>query len=808
MSEKEQKRIIFGFGLKIGIYVSATVILLTSLLSIFFYYRARLALYYQLRVKLESLSSMIAVSIDRTALREVIQEVQKYPQRVKETEVTVFLTDSSGNEVLDASGNRAKRTEIQKTYSYDIPENEIERILSLPSYRKLSVQLTNFRDNLYNLDLLNEKLDIESRTDENTRTEIQNLVQKQPTRYKLFRYAFLCIPTNHTFTPVEIDGEEKRFISFLADSIYETVDDVSYPGDPYEITEQEFYLKTFQYGLPSASEEPFTDEWGTQLESLAPILDEKGNVIAAVGIDVTVEAVETELKNIRNSSIILILVFAFISLIAAVILARIFSKPINKLNEGVSRFAAKEFSTRIHFKKQSRWSYDQIGRLADNFNKMAEIIEDYSKNLEEMVRKRTEELNQSLEEVRKLTIQQHGDYFLTSLLIEPLRPNKNSNECIRTDFYLRQKKQFEFRKKISELGGDICISDSFKLEGKEFTVFMNGDAMGKSMQGAGGAIVMGVVFNSIINRTRSGDLQLSPKDWLEKVYYELESVFSSFDGSMLISAVIGLMDQEGRLYYLNAAHPYTALYRNGIATFIEDEIHTQKIGINQQKAPWIYEFQLEPGDMLFCGSDGRDDLEIELDEFGTRIMNENEFLFLNHIQESGGNLEKLVDVIQNAGNLTDDISLLKVEYLGHVNKNGNYSPDKINNLYRQARAKLREKDYEKAYQHALELLLLQEDSPEIHKLVGKTAYLLKKYGKAAYHLERAFYLNNDHKNLLLGIARSYYELGDYQRAYYYANLHIEHDPQNKISLQIIENVQKTKGEDIKNFEETILGGRK
>ncbi len=34
------------------------------------------------------------------------------------------------------------------------------------------------------------------------------------------------------------------------------------------------------------------------------------------------------------------------------------------------------------------------------------------------------------------------------------------------------------------------------------TVFINGDAMGKSIQGAGGAIVLGVVFKSVVARTR------------------------------------------------------------------------------------------------------------------------------------------------------------------------------------------------------------------------------------------------------------------------------------------------------------------
>ena len=68
-----------------------------------------------------------------------------------------------------------------------------------------------------------------------------------------------------------------------------------------------------------------------------------------------------------------------------------------------------------------------------------------------------------MHEVNTLKIQQDGDYFLTSLLSRPLFVNLNKSNVVLTEFYISQKKKFEFRNKKSELGGDICITDTIRF---------------------------------------------------------------------------------------------------------------------------------------------------------------------------------------------------------------------------------------------------------------------------------------------------------------------------------------------------------
>ena len=190
-----------------------------------------------------------------------------------------------------------------------------------------------------------------------------------------------------------------------------------------------------------------------------------------------------------------------IGIFIAAYAAFVFSKPIQKLSEGAQKIGGGDLNHRIKLSGK-----DELGQLAKSFNQMTSQIQDFTQNLELKVAQRTEELNKTLQEVQALKIAQDGDYYLTSILLSPLQPNNNSSSKVKTDFFIEQKKKFSFRKWNSQIGGDICITDTILLNGKEYTVFINGDAMGKSIQGAGGALVLGVVFNAGLIRSKPGNL--------------------------------------------------------------------------------------------------------------------------------------------------------------------------------------------------------------------------------------------------------------------------------------------------------------
>ncbi|PJZ47573.1 SpoIIE family protein phosphatase [Leptospira saintgironsiae] len=397
---------------------------------------------------------------------------------------------------------------------------------------------------------------------------------------------------------------------------------------------------------------------------------------------------------------------------------------------------------------------DEIGFIARSFNRMARSIqaarkrlEQYANELEEKVKDRTKELEQTLNEVQELKQQQDADYFLTSLLIKPLGSNKANQENVKVEFLLKQKKRFTFRKHEDEIGGDLNISNHIDLQGRSYTVFLNGDAMGKSMQGAGGALVLGSVFESIIERTRVVDTikKQSPERWLKNAFIELHKVFESFDGSMLVSSVIGLVDDElGILYYINAEHPWTVLYRDGIASFIENEFMFRKLGTTGVEGTiFIKTFQLEPGDCIFVGSDGRDDIIVGMDSDGDRIINDDEKLFLNSVEKGRGDLQEIYNVILNIGKLSDDLSLIRLSFTG----NGKHTiaqdekRQRIKELLRNARETFLNKDTQEALSYLEEAESLDSRVPEVKKNFIKLFLKLKDYQKAARYAEDYFKMN-------------------------------------------------------------------
>jgi hypothetical protein len=302
--------------------------------------------------------------------------------------------------------------------------------------------------------------------------------------------------------------------------------------------------------------------------------------------------------------------------------------------------------------------------LANKFIQVHEQIEELNETLENKVEERTRELTESLVKVNELKKQQDGDYYLTSLLISPLGLNNSDKTILKVDFHIEQKKKFNFKGNDSEIGGDLCRTETIILKGKSYTVFFNSDAMGKSIQGAGGAIVMGAVFDSILDRTQlnKNSQDTPPERWLKNSFIELHKVFESFDCSMLVSVVIGLVDDAtGLMYYICAEHPVPVLYRDGKASFLPVIKTYRKLGtpITDSDLIIIETFQIKYGDVVILGSDGRDDIMIEA-KAGELELNLDEKLFLRYVEEGRGDVHEIARVIKETSLLTDDLSLMSL----------------------------------------------------------------------------------------------------------------------------------------------------
>ncbi len=526
--------------------------------------------------------------------------------------------------------------------------------------------------------------------------------------------------------------------------------------------------------------------------------------------------------------IIMSVLFPVPVIIVGYVVAKTFRNGIMGINDDLNQLGKGNFSI-----VSMPTSSDDFGLQAHNLNQiikqlksMYSEISDLNVNLEHKVHLRTEQLNSSLQKVESLKIQQDGDYYLTSLLLRPLGQNLAMSKNFDFSFFVKQKKTFEFRGKHNEIGGDICVTHTIQLQGKTFHVILNGDAMGKSIQGAGGSLILGSVFQSIIERTLLSPLlsEQSPEIWLKNAFIEMHKIFESFSGSMLVSIVIGLLDDSnGFIYYMNAEHPPSILFRDGKAHYIEEESFFRKLGTLQiNTGIFIQTVQMLHGDTLLIGSDGRDDIRM-MDESQIANINSDSDRILQIIEKVNCDLPQIYESLKNFGEITDDLSLLKIHFHKDPTKLKEDHPD-INMILDFTEKNFQEKKYEDAVKFLISKI---NDFPEEYILLKYLSDLYSKIGKykAAvstgikylelvpsdsdffYLLSTYYKMSADYstgieiserlrlrepQNLrnLLNLAELYSLAQNYKRAEELLQYYLKLDPENSTALNLLDSIKK------------------
>jgi serine phosphatase RsbU (regulator of sigma subunit) len=388
--------------------------------------------------------------------------------------------------------------------------------------------------------------------------------------------------------------------------------------------------------------------------------------IAKLRIGLTTRFLNLSLLKSIFIAIGMIIFFSLMGIFISIRFSLHFSTPILNLKTATEEMQNKNFDYKIEV-----LSNDEIGLLADAFDEMRVSIKSYSSSLKELnqnleikVDERTRELQNVLHEVNILHEQKKGDYYLTANLLQPLIGNFIENSNVKIEYLINQKMKFEFRNSASQIGGDFVLADNLRLGNKNYR---------KSMQGAGGALIFGSVIRSILNRTQYTDHLTEvtkPNEWLEDCYIELVKVFYSMQGTMSVSCILALLDdQTGSLFSLNAGHPPLILYRDGKANFLDEESVNQKIGESfayekiRKNDLKISKVLLRRHDRLLFGSDGKDDILLISEDATKREINSNDHFFLECLEEANGDLHKVLSSIEKRGTLMDDFSLLSIEFI-------------------------------------------------------------------------------------------------------------------------------------------------
>jgi tetratricopeptide (TPR) repeat protein len=217
------------------------------------------------------------------------------------------------------------------------------------------------------------------------------------------------------------------------------------------------------------------------------------------------------------------------------------------------------------------------------------------------------------------------------------------------------------------------------------------------------------------------------------------------------------------MYHILAEHPRAVLLREGKATFVENDRMLRKLGTTGVEGTLVIATtQLEPGDILIIGSDGRDDIILGYDEHGDRIINEDENLFRSIVEETNGDLDAILAALEAQGEIMDDLSLMRIE------------------RYREAHRSHRAMDYsgvlqgvkrdirEGATSRAIARIeaYLQHDAfyPEAVKNLAQIYYHAKNYEKAAYYAQDYLWLKPADTEFVYFAALYFRRIRDFKRA--------------------------------------------
>jgi len=221
-----------------------------------------------------------------------------------------------------------------------------------------------------------------------------------------------------------------------------------------EVTSGERYIEDDnlieRYSSSTASKQIFENE--QYIEIVQPYIDEWGRHDYSVRYLFSLSSLETMKLEMINTFFIYSGVFIVISFLLIFILFNLFiTTPIGELIKGVRLMSKGKLGAKVEIK-----SKDELGELADAFNKMSwelkksqDSLKEYSQDLEKLVTKRTEELEDKTAYLEKI----NKDLIKTRKELNVLNKNLEKRIKERTEEVeqlLKQKDEF-----IDQLSHDL-----------------------------------------------------------------------------------------------------------------------------------------------------------------------------------------------------------------------------------------------------------------------------------------------------------------------------------------------------------------
>ncbi len=187
----------------------------------------------------------------------------------------------------------------------------------------------------------------------------------------------------YTLMPSEVPGRW----SFIGDADEQRP---SLPGTPYDAARYPAMVAGLQH--PSADPTLTVDEWGVLLSGYAPIRNHAGESVGVLGIDMAGDQVARTQAALRRWRLVVLLIGLTTVLLLGWLIAYWITRPLTILVRGTQRIGEGDLDYRVPIHSQ-----DEVGTLAHAFNRMAALLADSLRQLQEHVLSTIQSLSMAIE---------------------------------------------------------------------------------------------------------------------------------------------------------------------------------------------------------------------------------------------------------------------------------------------------------------------------------------------------------------------------------------------------------------------------
>lgn len=371
------------------------------------------------------------------------------------------------------------------------------------------------------------------------------------------------------------------------------------------------------------------------------ILSDKNEVLSLIkdlnlhvnsSIEKNTDYINSNLLWFIMSFILLFVAIIILSIVIATITSKKITEPLEKLSNEAERIGKGAFKRKIKID-----SKDEIGDLANSFNKMIKDLVIYMRNFRKTTKEK-EKINNELKIAKKIQ---------KSMLpcIFPPFPNRSDFNVFATMHPARM------------VGGDFY--DFFLVDDDHLAIVI-GDVSGK---GIAAALFMVIARTLIKNQAMSGN---SPEKVFNLVNKQLTE---NNDAGMFVTAFMGILNlKTGEFVYSNAGHNKPLLYKSETGfNWIQAKPGFVLGGMDGIKYK-LEKIQINPMDMIYLYTDG---VTEALDVDNNLFSDERLISTLNKSDVKDLDIKSIILRVENevksfsiGKEQADDITMLILKYLG------------------------------------------------------------------------------------------------------------------------------------------------